>query len=176
MPDSRRASDDNGSTRERWGREHQYVPMSKRHPAQNLPAAPPERQTKTTAKNGTREQDMDDIGARLRLQNGSWSMGTTARTWISSHRPSSQCRAHSSNPGKPALQRRHHYHRERPWQCVSCGDRSVVVNETMTLGYGRLTAWHCLYDNGSNCEGVGDESNSALLRETVSERANSSTV
>jgi hypothetical protein len=52
----------------------------------------------------------------------------------------------------------------------------VVGNETTTLGYGRLTAWHRLYDNGSNCEGVGDESNSALLRENVSECANSFTL
>jgi hypothetical protein len=34
-------------------------------------------------------------------------MGTTARTWISTHRPASQRRAHSSHLGKPA--QRHHY-------------------------------------------------------------------
>jgi hypothetical protein len=51
------------------------------------------------------------------------------------------------------------------------GHRSVVANETTTLGYGSLTAWHCLYDNGSNREGVADES----LRENISERANSFT-
>ncbi|KAF8160076.1 hypothetical protein BJ912DRAFT_1151202 [Pholiota molesta] len=45
------------------------------------------------------------------------------------------------------------------------GHRSVVRNETTTLEYRRLAAWHCLYDNGSDREGVGDQSNSAQLRE-----------
>jgi hypothetical protein len=84
MPDSRRALDDNVSTRERRGREHRGVPTSKRHPAPNLPAAPPERQTKTTAKNGTREQDIWLTSAHAgRASNfrsyGSWSVGTTTR-------------------------------------------------------------------------------------------------
>ncbi|KAF8166714.1 hypothetical protein BJ912DRAFT_1067823 [Pholiota molesta] len=37
-------------------------------------------------------------------------------------------------------------------------DRTTGRRSHSAQGYGRLTAWHCLHDNASNREGVGDES------------------
>jgi hypothetical protein len=147
------------------------VPMSKRPQAPNLPAAPPERQTKTIAKNGTREHDIETTSAHVGRASTfrSYDRAQEQRStdsvqrpgvWISSRHPSSQRRAHSSHPGTPALQRRHHYHRERPWRCADPHDmrtpeRSTQRNDGAGIRDGRLTAWHCLYDNGSTREGVG---------------------
>ncbi|KAF8178053.1 hypothetical protein BJ912DRAFT_930197, partial [Pholiota molesta] len=103
-----------------------------------------ERHTKSTA---TREQDIWTTSAHI----------GRAPTFRSNHKGTGATQHGRSNLGKPALQRQHHYHRERPWFRTIYGHRSVVGNETTTLRYGRLTAWHRLYDYGSTREGVGEQ-------------------